>query len=278
MDEKVVLAVEAALAKKVEIFKVDEDHQFAAVPATGGGFRLQNLKEFLPPPDRVKQQVELLSVAALLAYITRYMTDDTVIFANETQAKYETVFDYHTASVSNGAGEPERRDGENIAVYACPKSDPWTIWTTASGKMMTQVEFATFIETNLREVVEPNPTDFLQLCLQLSVHKAAEFESELDLGNGQVRFRYQEDIRGSAGNKRAGDIDIPKNLGLQMPVFVDGAVFGVPARFKYRMDGGKLAMGYELIRPREIFEAAVKRVTTEILSGTEAPLFQGARR
>jgi uncharacterized protein YfdQ (DUF2303 family) len=272
MDKTFIDALRKALSgPEVQVHKFDEDHQYLVGPAD---MHVRSLKEFLPPPDRIKQKVELLSVAAFLAYVERQMIGESLIFANEPQAHYEAVLDYHGASDTD-MGEGGRGWCEHVAVYTCPQSEQWKIWTANSGKMKDQETFARFIEENLREVVEPFAADLLQLCLNLDIHKTATFESELRLDNGQRRFRYQEEIR---GNTKTGDIDIPTVLGLQMPVFVDGAVFGQPARFRYRIESGKLTLGYELIRSNETYTAAVKKVTEEVKAGTEVKLVLGCRR
>jgi uncharacterized protein YfdQ (DUF2303 family) len=261
MDDTFVQALQRALeGPEVEIHKLDEDHQFITGPEH---LVVRSLKEFLPPPSRIKQRVELISVPAFLEYVTRYQTPESLVFANEPDASYEAVLDYHGESDV----EPGQRGWcDHLAFYRCPQSDAWKIWNLANGKMMDQVTFARFIEDNLKEVVEPFAADLLQLCLNLNIHKAATFESDIRLDNGQTRFRYAEEIRGAT---KTGDIDIPTMLGLQMAVFVDGAVYGQAARFRYRMSDGKLTLGFELIRPLETYTAAIKQVTREIDEGLE---------
>jgi len=84
------------------------------------------------------------------------------------------------------------------------------------------------------------------------------------LENGQRRFRYDETVRGTT---RAGDIEVPSAFAIGIPVFIDGKKFHVDARFRYRMVEGDLGIGYELIRPLDVFRAAVKQVTAEIQGG-----------
>jgi hypothetical protein len=196
-----------------------------------------------------------------------------VIFANEPSANYEAVLDYHRA------GQQVRSNCEHIMRYQCPHSDQWKAWNAGSGKLIGQEEFAAFLEANLHDIRKPVGADMLQIALHLQVHKSAQFESGIRLDNGEVQFRYSEEIRGTAGGKKVGDLTIPPTFELALPVFVDGTVWPVCARFRYRMNEGKLFLGYELIRPQEVFRAAVKSVTVQIAKGLPAvALFQGVRR
>jgi uncharacterized protein YfdQ (DUF2303 family) len=273
MDQEAVQAVLEAIRAPV-VIDVDVEHKFALVP---DGMKAIDLKGMLPAPSRIKQTVEMLSVPALLAYLNRFRTVESVIFANEPAAAYEAVLDYHPKAINLDTAS-ERGKMDHVAAYRCPQSDQWKIWNGANGKMVNQVEFATFIETNLRDIAQPAAADFLQLCLQLQIHKSAEFQSDIRMDNGQTQFRYVENIKGTS-NSKAGDLEIPQGFTLRLPVFVDGTTFPLEARFKYRMVEGKLSLGYDLIRPQETYLAAIKVVTAEIIKGIpDLPVYQGVRR
>ena len=49
-----------------------------------------------------------------------------------------------------------------------------------------------------------------------------------------------------------------------MPVFVDGVRYELNARLRYRLDEGKLSLWYELVRPMDVYRAAVKAVSGSI--------------
>lgn len=272
MEKDTVKAMLEAFANKPVIFTFDKEHQVMVVPKDA---QTVDMSKFLPPPERIEQRVELLSVESFNAYVNRYWSDCTFIFANEPQAQYEAVIDYHDSDDAAPAGG--RGYCDHVAFYTCPPSEQYKRWTGSSGKMMGQVEFAQFIEESLPDISSPPGAELLQLALELQVHKSAAFESEIRLDNGQTRFRYLEEVRGTS---KAGDIQIPSTFTIGIPVFVDGEAFAFPARFRYRMNEGKLALGYELIRPKDVYSAAVKQVTSEISEGTpdKVELVVGLRR
>lgn len=268
MDKEAIKALVHAITPgpiKIEAF--DDEHKVAMVPE---GIRVVSLKDFLPPPDRIDQTVTLLTVPSFVEYVNRFKVPDSTIFANEATGQYIAVIDYHSAN-----GPTKRGEMDHVAVYNCPKSEQWKSWTSKDKQFFDQVAFAEFLESNLKEIASPPGAEFLEVALQLQVHKSADFASDVRLDNGQVKFRYDETVRGTT---RAGDLAIPSQFKLRLPVFVDGAVFEIDARFRYRMNEGKLTLGYELIRPNEVWQAAIKKVTDEVLEGAdEVHLYAGAR-
>lgn len=269
MDGQVIDKVLEAIRQPTKL-EFDSEHQVAIVPT---GMKLEDLSRFLPPPPRIEQKVTLLTVPAFVEYVNRFKRPDSSIFANETTGRYEAVLDYHHSAE---ASDFPRGDCDHTAGYLCPQSEQWLAWVGQNGKWFEQVAFAEFLETTLRDITEPPGATFLEIALQLQIHKSAEFNSEVNLDNGQTRFRYEETLR--SGNKKAGDIDIPSAFTIDIPVFVDGAVFKVQARFRYRLDEGKLKLGYQLIRHSEVYQSAVKRVTAEVRQGAvDVHLYAGLR-
>lgn len=245
------------------IFKeIDAEHQFVALPH---GWTVESVSQFLPLPDRIKQKVTLLTLESLVAYVTSYIGASTVIFANEGEATYDVAFDYHSSE--------DRTRGEctHVASYECPKSDPWKIWNASSGKGMSQVDFAKFIEANLIDIVKPASADMLQVVLKLQVKKNVKFSTDLQLGNGQTKLVYDEDIRGTTS---VGDLTIPDVFQLGIPVFIDGIGYKLDARLRYQLgEGGKLLMWYELVRPLDVYRAAIKAVSDSLRKQLEEVLF-----
>jgi uncharacterized protein YfdQ (DUF2303 family) len=274
MDAIAIKQIVDSLAKPL-LVELGPDQKAAFLPE---GMTVQDLRAMMPPPNRIKQSVRLLTVASFLDYVNLFKNVDSSIFANEATGRYEAVVDYHLSKApepAEGVIPSLRGNQDHVAFYECPQSDQCKAWTGKSGTWFGQVDFAEFLETNLREITSPPGATFLQLALDLQIHKGAEFESEVRLDNGQTKFRYSETIRGTT---KAGDIEIPSAFTLTLPVFVDGSSHKLEARFRYRMEEGKLKLGYQLIRSNEVWNAAVKAVTKEIRAGAkDVRLYAGSR-
>lgn len=254
MDAEAITELVASV-KGAEHIDLGLEHRVIVAPR---GWAVHDISKTLPPPPRIRQHVELLTLESLVSYVEVFVNADSAIFANETDAKYEVVLDYHH---QNQDVEEGRGACDHIARYACPRSDAWQIWTLNDGKPKSQLDFARFIETNLIDIVKPVSADMLQIVLNLQVHKTAEFKGDLRLDSGGTKLSYDETVRGSA---RVGDLTIPDMFQLAVPVFVDGTRYELNARLRYRLDEGKLSLWYELVRPMDVYRAAVKAVSDSI--------------
>lgn len=272
MDESAVKAMVDAVTKPT-IFNFKPDGTEHGVILIPEGQKVEDLAKYLPPPARIQQRIDAGSVESFCAYVDRFKVDSTVIFANEPSADYVGVIDYHMpCNATDGRGHRSHE-----VRYLCPHSDQWKSWNAGNGKPMTQEAFAQFIETNLKDISKPSGAELLEICLFLQIHKSAKFESGMKLASGQHQFAYVEEIKGTT---KSGKLEIPEQFTIAVPVFIDGVLFKVDARFRYRVSNeGVLSVSYDLIRPLDTYRSAVKTVTGEIAKRLpKVPLYQGVQR
>ena len=167
MDLRTLIAALQGVVVKPEFIKLDEENAVVVGP---GGTVCTDVSDYLPAPPRVDQRVEMLNVESFCEYVDRFaIVQRTSVFANETQAHYEAVIDYHeVADKLDLRGRAENAGAtDHRVVYTCPKSPQWDTWKNASGTPMTQEAFAQFLEANLRDITKPAAGDFLALALNL---------------------------------------------------------------------------------------------------------------
>lgn len=240
-------------------------HGFVALPE---GYTLRDVKDFLPAPGWINQEVILTHPESFCDYVKRYQdTEKTVVFADESAGQFVAVLDYHDGEVG------DRGQCEHVANYKCPLTENWIAWKGSDGKTFNQVALGRFLEKNLSDITTPRGADMLQLALNLEVHKSAVFESGIRLDNGQRQFRYTEEVRGT---NKAGEILIPDVFILKLPIFLDGPLHEILARFRYELKDGVLVLAYELVNPQEALRQAAKQVTAIIKEGLPGiPLWLG---
>lgn len=253
-------AIAAITAAALVARKIDEN-TYLALPSD---FAIKNLEHLMRMPSRPRGDTVLHDAASFIA-IASNMGPSTRIYATLTPPKFVAVGNDNSGDI------PGWRDW--TATYACPLSAEWKTWTAASGRQMTQEEFARFIEDNIPDVATPPAADMLEIARSLEAKKKVNFAAGIRLSNGQSELTYEETIQGTAAK---GKLSVPEVFTIGVPVFENGFRYAVDARLRYRIsDGGKLAMWFELVRPHKILEDAFKAVWDEIATGTGLSIVRG---
>lgn len=234
---------------------------YAIIP---DGASIDELERLLPAPVRARATVTAKSVETFCAYVNRYTAEDTAIFADQETFRLVGIIDYHPV-----AGAAWR---EHLVTYNAPRSLEWQTWRATSGKRMTQAEFAQFIEDNVVDIRAPVGADVLEISRNLQAKKSVEFASAIRLADGARQFGYSETVNGASRN---GTLEVPEEFTLGIPVFFGGIAYEVRARLRYRIDGGKLAIWYELYRPEYIERDAFEAVCREVSEATGIKVWQG---
>jgi len=224
-----------------------------------------SLAQFFPP-RRVRQSVALLDAGSFIDYVNRFKSADSLIFSNvtESNATFTAILDYHKKDLT--ADYCAHR-----ASFTTQPTPEWATWLKANRVPMSQVDFATWLEDNLKLFVtgpdEASPTaaELLELVRTLHGHQNARFSSNLRLQTGAFSASYDEDteVKGTITTK-PGSIDLPAQITGGFPLFQGGEAYAVPARLKSRIVERKLMLHFETISlpqlVRENIMAVVKQV------------------
>ncbi|MGP3505887.1 YfdQ family protein, partial [Paracidovorax citrulli] len=227
------------------------------------GFKVGLIPELLPAPTRKKGTTVLNDAASFVAVVNDQKGEDTRLFSTIDPPTFTAVFNHHAA---------EAGWGDHRARYNAPLAPEWAAWTGMDGKKQNQVDLAQFIENNLVDVAFLEPKDghpgspdgstLLEVCRTLEAKKKVDFKSAIRLADGSTQFTYDEYVQGSA---LQGQLQVPEQFSLAIPVFENGAKWRVDVRLRYRIqDGGNLVMWLELIRPQKVIEGAVLELREQI--------------
>ncbi len=224
----------------------------ALVPA---GYQLQELKHLREKPQRIEGFVYATCASAFIDYWTRFATEHSMAFFDVEKAKIVGIIDYHEAN-----GTPAFRD--HRICYDIPETPEWGKWSGTNGKAMDQEQFAEFVESMATEIIDPPSAEMLEIAQTLSIQKEAAFSKAIRLDNGQVQFTYLENMQGRAGAQ--GNLTIPGQIRLGVQLFRGEDRDEIIARFRYRLTGPSLKLWYEMIRPHEVKDRAVRSIATRI--------------
>lgn len=267
----------AAVAKQ-PIVLLDEDalapHRKVIALPHGWTYDVIDEEKNQPHPRRAVGTFNFDEIDSFAAYVNRHGTlERTTVWCKadfpKGQLYFRAVLDDHHA-----LGVPGHR--EWIAGWEPAKSEEWKEWTTNSGKQMSQVEFAYFIEQNLKDIATaegyPSGTQMLAMATNLDITQDSKFKSQAKLQSGGVRLTYIEDS--DEATEKAMEIFSKFAIGVQVFRGADG--FRIDARLRYRMNQGKLTFWYELIRPDVTLEEASQKLVLQLREKvTTFPLFFG---
>ncbi len=201
-----------------------EVREFGGVPhlITPYGHVVHNLESLLPAPRRIKAGIVAHEVGGLISYVNRFKASTTAIYcAPRDKPSILARID------DNQPGQPSHIT--HTCRFDCPTTLEWRTWAGADRKAMKQVEFAEFLERNLRDIAEPAGADMLTAVLSFQDTGRAEFRSAIRLNDGRVQFQFVE-------KEDAGEIKFPERLKVAVPVF-EGSPdrYGLAARLRYRI-------------------------------------------
>ena len=227
-----------------------------------------------PAPRRKRAKLRLHDAESFIGYVKRHgsLADSTVwCEADYTAGKiaFTAILNDHGEEVH----QPAWRD--HTAAFAPTFSEEWRRWIGKNKQTFTQVDFAGFIEDNLKDIaaVEGSPTgaQMLEMALTFEANQDMRFKSAIRLQNGGVQMSFVQDDDAQTLQK----MQVFDRFVLGLPVFWNGDAYPLSARLRYRVRDGKLAFWFELIRQDKVLEAATKTVISQIREKTGNPFFFG---
>lgn len=240
---------------------------------TANGMNLQVLANLRHRPLHIDKTVTVSSHSDFVDYWNRFADENSTIFYDTEKHQFLGILDYHESDVRfsgdadyANTSDNRPRHGLHRVVYNCPKTVEAKRWLENSGKRMTQMDFAQFIEDGTPEIISPSASEMMEVATTLSAVNKVNFSSGVRLDNGAVSLKYQEEIQGSAG--ASGQFSIPSKIAIAVLLFRgDTEGYKLEANFRYRIEGGKLVLWYDLIRAHVALEDAVKAIANTILEG-----------
>lgn len=215
-------------------------------------------------PPRATGHPKVYTAEAFQTYVDRHRTDDLEVWSDDRSGTVTAVFDSH-------ASRPGW--GQHRLTLQFRQTPDWQVWEQTSGKMMRQDTFAEFIEDHIENIVDPPAADMLELAQSFQAHANVVFESSKFLDSGHRELEYREQVEAKAG--RRGQLAIPTEFRVALQPYVGLEMYGVKARFRYRINDGVLTLGYKLDRPDNILRTAFTEAVEGIARVIDAPILAG---
>ncbi len=259
------VAALAAKASGAHVVKSSDDREFLIVPS---GFSEKEVSDAyglkLAKPKYIKQTVTIETADSLVDYVNRFKGADTMLFAEISSNRIMALVDYHAPA---GAAHVAHR-----AKLELPFSEEWQLWTKISGKLMSQLEFARFLEENATDVRAPDAGELLDACRDLQVRRKVNFTKAVRTASDNENFEYSEETNTTS---KKGDLELPTKFKLGLPVYFGDAETEVFAFLRWKMDEGALTLGIQLHRTEHVRQAVFKQIVVDIAGRTTLPAVFG---
>ncbi|MFI1702000.1 DUF2303 family protein [Streptomyces bobili] len=227
---------------------------------TSGGVKTVDLTgpEHTGIPSRKAGTTTVRDAEGFLAYWTKHHDDDSEVYADSERLTITAVLDAHTAGHARWSGHRLH--------LALRETTAWKQWLQYDGKLLSQEQFAEFIEDHLPELLEPSSAEMLEIAQSFQAAVKVDFQSATRLSSGQRQFQFVETQTTKAGQK--GQLSVPETFVIGLIPFDGSQGYKLTARLRHRIGQHGLTLGYKIERPDEIrataFADVVKSVGEQI--------------
>lgn len=268
MENENMIQSAERLTRASQVFSSLSAESFVIVP---DGYELKSLLEFEDQPRRIKDRLTFGRLDSFCQYVNDFKLPGTRIFVNPLAGCAKAVIDFHTRRKDAAARDiPGWCD--HTAEFTPLLSEEWKRWSAANARQFDQKTFALFLEDNAADIVSPPAAEVLDVSRTLSAKLTVNFKKGVRLDNTTEQLTYEETVDAKAGHK--GDLSIPTEFMLEIPVFEGRPARPVEARLRYAIRDGTLIFHYVLIRPHKVFQAEVDSIGETIGKALDLkPLF-----
>lgn len=230
-------------------------------------------ESLLRAPRRTKASTTLTDHPSFLQYVNDHKELATAVWCQFDPVTYKLAFNAVIDEI--GPAMPAWRSHK--AGFVPTMSNEWTAWTENNRKVMSQVEFAYFIEEHEDDISAvdgyPSSLDMMKMATEFEARQDQGIKSAVRLQNGGVELAY-------VSNDDAQTIEkmrLFEKFKIGIPVFrgaTDGCL--LDARLRYRTHQGKATFWYELVRPDRAHEMAAQTMIKTVRDGlNEVPVLMG---
>jgi hypothetical protein len=231
-----------------------------------------------PRPALLSQRVLLEDRSSFSAYLRAYgRPSETRVFASLATSEIVGELDYHQMGPADHTDPslfavPGRR--RHRASWKLAHSEEWKRWTGASGKMMSQMEFARFLEENAPDVTVPAGADLLEIARDLYAVQKVDFRQAVRLDNQDLAFEWTTETEAKSKTTK-GQVEVPTKFRLEIPVYYGESAVPIYAFLRYTLGDGALKLGFELHRAEHVRQAALQAIAHTIAEETGFPVHLG---
>lgn len=226
----------------------------------------------LPPaPAYIRQAIAIHSPRSLIDYVDRFGSSTTMLFADHVTSQITAAIDYHDADDL----APDHEVAGHVlhrATLALALSAEFASWAAMDGKMLSQTDFARFIEENREDIATPDAGTLLDIIRDLNGYRNMKWAKVVRTNSGTERFEFKTEQ-----SAKAGDVEIPNEIGILIPIYMGQEhpiTLKAFLRWQAKDDAG-LMLGIKFARREQARQDAFGDVAMSIATATQRELVYG---
>lgn len=230
-----------------------------------------DLEQHLAKPRRQRGTVTVHDWMDFAGLVNRLVDPHhSTVWCNIDGGTVTAVFDDH-------AGEQVAGWRSHTAQLKLKDDPDWVRWLKADNNLMTQEQFALFLEDVAHTVVSPDAATLIEVATTFRATKKADYSGGVRLDNGDIELTYNEQTTASAGRAKSGKLEIPQVFTVRIAPWRGVDPVDLTARLRYRFENGALGIGFSLLRPDRSKDDAFAGILTRLREelDQDAPMFQG---
>jgi hypothetical protein len=257
------------------IYKEDQTGQLILVP---DGMKVHEIADKYHLPEEVHENISIFNQNSFIEYINYFANSDgrTVVFADNKKLAFEAIVDYHEARDADVDGGKRRialvRRASHRSNFKPLLDESFSRWREISGKWLSQLDMAHFLEENAHDLFEPDAASVMELVQSFEAKTDIDFKKAINLSNTTTQITYHE-----KETRTPGQIIIPKFLKINAPVFFGGEPREMQLFFRYSARDGNLKFKLDLHRETYIIYDAFEAIAKEIVNQCAVPVYFGSR-
>ncbi len=224
-------------------------------------------------PRRKTGTVHVQDASSFIEYLAKHALSATEVWADLSRTRLVGVINAHDEASEDRITEGVAGHGDHRVALELLPTKAWQKWTGRDKQWLNQSEFAEHLEDNAVDILNPDAATMLEIAEHFHAAVGADFKSAQRLSDGNVSLRYEETTTARAG--QSGDLEIPKTFTVALAPFEGAERVPVDARFRYRINSGKLVLSYALLNVEEIAQRVFLDYVDSVRAEITAPLFQG---
>lgn len=241
------------------------------------------LESYRTAPERRTGIAQVSTLQSFCDLVKRHSDEHSVIFAKTDwpEPKLLAVLDYHQ---TDGVA----RFGQHRVSYTFPLTEEFKVWMKCNGTLIEQREFALFLEEHAAELCAPldaesseyerlfkerfaAPNELINLSRSLEIYVGQKVKRQERLQTGERSLVFETQHTTASGDP----VDIPGIFMVSVRAFIDGDAIRIPARLRYRLNGGEIKWGYQLYRPEHWLRTQVQADLAFAAKETNLPAYEG---